>query len=203
MTDAAPTARPRPRARRTSPEQRRAQIIEAAVAVFGQQGYRQGSLKTVADEVGLTIQGLLHYFPTKEELLLAALEHRNGLMQRALEEEALTDGGLAACRSILRRNLENPGFMRLFVTLSAEATDPDHPAHEYFIRRYKTVHARFAQHVRADAAKGLLVEDVDPDAAAAKLIALMDGLQLQFLFRPEMDLLDAFEQAIAPLQAQA
>ncbi|MBV2155051.1 TetR/AcrR family transcriptional regulator [Kitasatospora sp. SUK 42] len=202
MTDVAPTARPRTRAPRTSPERRRAQIVEAAIAVFGQQGYRQGSLKAVADEVGLTIQGLLHYFPTKEQLLLTTLEQRNALTQAKLDEAIEAEGALGACRFVLRRNRDDPGFMRLFVTLAAEATDPEHPAHEYFLRRYETMHAQFAEHLRSEAARGRIAAGVDPGAAAASLIALMDGLQLQALHRPAMDMLDTFEQATRHLRAE-
>lgn len=203
MTDAAPPAPTRTRARRTSPEKRRAQILDAAIAVFGKQGYRQGSLKTVADEVGLTIQGLLHYFPTKEELLLAALDHRNRATQSGLDDALATGGSLESCRFILRRNLENPGFMRLFVTLAAEATDPEHPAHSYFLLRYQHTFATFAQQLRADAALGRLAPGVEPDTTAAHLIALMDGLQLQYLLRPALDLVGTFDRATAALRASA
>ncbi|WP_052372982.1 TetR/AcrR family transcriptional regulator [Amycolatopsis taiwanensis] len=204
MTDiAASRVGVRTRAKRSTPEQRRLQIIDAAVSVFGRQGYRQGALKTVADEVGLTIQGLLHYFPTKEELLLAALHHRNALdrenLQRVLEE----GGVVAVTRYILQRNVEHPGFMRLFVTLAAEATDPDHPAHEYFVERYTRVFSYAGEAIQADVRKGAIRPDVDADALAEQLVALMDGLQLQALLRPEMDLLAAFDRAVAALVTPA
>lgn len=174
--------------------------MDAAIAVFGRQGFRQGSLKTVADEVGLTIQGLLHYFPTKEELLLAALDHRNELGREEFDE-ALAAGALAACRHILQRNVDNPGFMRLFVTLAAEATDPEHPAHQYFLARYEATHSMLAQQFRSDASQGRLAEGVDPGSVSVEVIALMDGLQLQALLRPDMDVVAEFERAVTPLRA--
>lgn len=198
MTDQSTPTR-RTRAARLHPEERRAQILDAAVAVFGRQGYRQGSLKTVADEIGLTIQGLLHYFPTKEELLLAALERRNEADQEALDAAYASGGMLESCRHILRRNLERPGFMRLFVTLAAEATDPEHPAHDYFLRRYRGAAGQFKDYLRRDIRAGRLTPDLDIDDAASQVIALMDGLQLQYLLRPGFDLIAAFDAAVAPL----
>jgi len=198
MTDQSTPTR-RTRAARLHPDERRAQILDAAVAVFGRQGYRQGSLKTVADEIGLTIQGLLHYFPTKEELLLAALERRNEADQEALDAAYASGGTLESCRHILRRNLERPGFMRLFVTLAAEATDPEHPAHDYFLRRYRTAVVQFRDYLRRDVRAGRLAPDLDAEDAASQVIALMDGLQLQYLLRPGFDLIAAFDAAVAPL----
>ncbi|MFD6700943.1 MULTISPECIES: TetR/AcrR family transcriptional regulator [unclassified Microbacterium] len=198
MTDQSTPTR-RIRAARLNPEERRAQILDAAVAVFGRQGYRQGSLKTVADEIGLTIQGLLHYFPTKEELLLAALERRNEADQEALDAAYESGGMLESCRHILRRNLERPGFMRLFVTLAAEATDPEHPAHDYFLRRYRGAVLQFKDYLRRDIRAGRLTQGLDADDAASQVIALMDGLQLQYLLRPGFDLIAAFDAAVAPL----
>ncbi|WP_249026692.1 helix-turn-helix domain-containing protein, partial [Amycolatopsis pretoriensis] len=47
---------------------RRASIVRAAFEVIAERGYRGTSLAAVADRVGLTQQGLMHYFPTKEDL---------------------------------------------------------------------------------------------------------------------------------------
>ena len=44
--------------------QRRQQIVDAAVEVFSLAGYRKGSLRDVADKVGLCQAGLLHHFPS-------------------------------------------------------------------------------------------------------------------------------------------
>ena len=62
---------------RLTPEERITQILDAAERVFGESGFRQGSFKDVADAVGLTLQGVLHYFGTKEDLLRATLDRRN------------------------------------------------------------------------------------------------------------------------------
>src|SRR5579864_1680989 len=49
---------------------RRGQIVRAAAAVLGRQGYAETSLKDVAREAGVA-PGLLHYyFESKQELLL-------------------------------------------------------------------------------------------------------------------------------------
>lgn len=191
------------RARRTSREERRAQIIEVATDVFGRQGYRQGSLKDVADEAGLTTPGLLHYFPTKEALLMDVLRHRATDRQDARSRVYEESGLIAAGRFVLEENLERPGFMRLYVTLAAEATDPEHPAHDYFVERYELSHRWFAERISHDIAIGVLSASIDVDALTSQLVAVMDGLQLQKLLRPELDVLAVYDGIFAHLRAGA
>src|SRR5919107_1273183 len=56
---------------------RRAEILEAAMSVFGERGYANGSLQDIADRVGMTHAGVLHHFGSKEQLLIALLEYRD------------------------------------------------------------------------------------------------------------------------------
>ncbi len=55
-------------------EDRREQIIEAAVRVFAQKGFDKATNKDVAQEAGITAGLIYHYFKSKEDLLKAALE---------------------------------------------------------------------------------------------------------------------------------
>ena len=50
------------------------QIIEAATVAFARRGYAGASLREIADEVGVTVPGLLRHFASKEELLTAVLD---------------------------------------------------------------------------------------------------------------------------------
>lgn len=166
--------------------------------VFGRRGYRQGSLKDVADAVGLSVQGVLHHFPTKQRLLMATLDHRTTLRSARMAAIREADGVVAVMRYLLADNLANPGLMRLIVTVSAEATDPDHPAHDYFVQRYRVVHDDLRSAFAAERVRGR-GPDLDPDAAASLLVAIADGLQLQRLLRPDLDLLAEFDTLTSTL----
>ena len=179
--------------------ERRAQILDAAIEVFGQQGYRQGSLRDVADAVGLSVQGVLHHFPTKEALLLETLERRSTVRRERTDKILAEQGVFPLMRFFLEENLARPPLMRLFVTLAAEATDPSHPAHSYFVKRYVATHDVVRTAYLAAVAAGQAV-DIDADVAAEQIIALCDGLQLQFLLRPGMDLLSAYDVAVDHLR---
>lgn len=52
-------------------DRRRAETVERAAAVFARRGYDQTSMQQLADELGIAVGGLYHYFPGKERLLIA------------------------------------------------------------------------------------------------------------------------------------
>src|SRR5690349_23420538 len=56
---------------------KRRDILDQAMALFGEVGYRGASLREIAARCGLSHPGLLYHFPTKEALLLAVLGHRD------------------------------------------------------------------------------------------------------------------------------
>jgi AcrR family transcriptional regulator len=55
-------------------DERRARILDAAVAVFSRRGYRAASMNDVAAHVGLSKPALYHYVSTKQDLLVAVYE---------------------------------------------------------------------------------------------------------------------------------
>lgn len=61
---------------RRRPGQRRAEILAAATEAIASKGFRGTSLADIALVVGVSQPGLLHHFPSKEQLLLAVLEQR-------------------------------------------------------------------------------------------------------------------------------
>jgi AcrR family transcriptional regulator len=52
----------------------RERILDSAMKVFGQHGYRLASMELVAQETDLTRQALYHHFPSKEALFRAVVE---------------------------------------------------------------------------------------------------------------------------------
>ena len=58
-------------------EDRREQIIDAAMRVFAQKGFVRATNRDVAHEAGITTGLIYYYFKSKEDLLRAALEERS------------------------------------------------------------------------------------------------------------------------------
>jgi AcrR family transcriptional regulator len=57
------------------PDERPQELLDAALSVFAEHGYRTTTLDQVAEAAGVTKGTIYHYFSTKEELLLRAIEH--------------------------------------------------------------------------------------------------------------------------------
>jgi len=161
---------------------RRHEILSAAVEVFSAAGYHKGSLRDVAERVGLSQAGVLHHFPSKHHLIEAVLAWRDDESRRRFRAGA---SGLATIRDLVDLvdyNQNTPQLIELYATLSAEATTPDHPLHDYFVKRYADVVAFVQNSLEHAAAVGDLRPDVDPAPAARCVLALMDGLQIQWLY---------------------
>jgi hypothetical protein len=97
---------------------------------------------------------------------------------------------LEAYVGTIRHNSQVPGLVQLFARLSAEATDPESLAHEYFATRYATLREYIAASIRAMQSGGTLAADVDADAVARIFIAVSDGLQTQWLIEPNFEMAD-------------
>src|SRR6476469_2572207 len=127
---------------------RREQIIDAATAVFAEYGYAGGSVRTIADRIGVSPASLLQHFGSKEGLLMAVLAE----WDRHTVEASLTDvTGLDYFRrlpGVMATHLENRGLLELFSTIAAEASSPTHPAREFIQRRYTHNLATLAAHLQ-------------------------------------------------------
>jgi AcrR family transcriptional regulator len=171
----------RPLRRRARPEERRAEILTAARDVFAERGDRGASLAAVADRVGLTQQGVLHYFPSKDALLIEVLRRRDA-MDKATD--ANEPAGLHDVERLVAFNATQPGIVQSFTVLSAESVTENHPAKPFFVERYRDVRARIADAIRAEVGDDLPA-GLDAEGAASLLIAVMDGLQVQWLLSPD------------------
>ncbi|MFD5679083.1 TetR/AcrR family transcriptional regulator [Streptomyces bacillaris] len=186
---------------RARSEERRAGILRATLEVIAERGYRGATLGAVAERVGLTQQGLLHYFPTKEALLVAVLEDRDrwdtGGGGRGGEDGAWR---LELLGSLVEYNAMRPGIVQTFSALLGESVTEEHPAREFFTRRYTQVRAGMAATLRAEYGE-MLPGGLTPERAAVLLVAVMDGLQYQWLLDPEaVDMPGAFEDFLGLLR---
>jgi AcrR family transcriptional regulator len=164
---------------------RRDDIITAAAALYGEVGYHGASLREIAKRVGITHAGLLYYFPTKEALLAAVLERRDA--EDSAREQLHGSPGLDMMRrfiTLAEHNVRHPGIVDLYSRLAAEAMARDHPAHDYFVRHYRRAYDDVRESFEVMAGRGELREGIDPGLAALSFIALMDGLQVQWLTMP-------------------
>lgn len=183
---AMPTAPAPARRQYAKTAQRRADIVDAAMSVFSARGYHGGSLRDIARELDLSLTSVVHHFPTKSALLEAVLDHSDD--QAPWVEQSMRDVGVK--ESVLRLwefNTGHPELLRLLAIMAAEASAPDHPAHDWFVLRYQRVVTGFAKGVEYDRTLGRITTVDDAVDIARAVTASWDGLQLQWLLDPGYD----------------
>jgi AcrR family transcriptional regulator len=182
--------------------ERRDAILAAANEVFAKRGFRGASLATIAKHVGMSEPGLLHHFASKEDLLLEVLKLRDQHDdERIAQARAAHAGPLEVVLELCRQNQERPGIVRLFTILAAESVDDDHPAHEWFLARYGDRRAVLADRLANAQRDGDIDAALDPESVASQILAMFDGLQLQWLLDPgAVDMTAVFEDFLSRLR---
>lgn len=192
------TTRRQPRSR---PETvaRRKEILKAALEVFGSKGYANGTLIDIAEHVEMTHAGILHHFGSKNQLLLEVLTYRDQSDVEGLEEQHIPDG-IDLFRHLVSTafvNARRAGIVQAFVVLSAESVTENHPARDYFEARYRTLRAEAQQAFETVCTERGIATPTTISYASSSILAVMDGLQVQWLLDPtNLDLGAASEFAI-------
>ncbi|MER6960110.1 TetR/AcrR family transcriptional regulator [Streptomyces sp. NPDC000618] len=195
------TSQRKPRGPYRKSAERREQILQAAYEAIDEHGER-ASLQDIADRVGVTQPALTYYFPTRDDLLLAVLERRD-VMGKAASTGAAVEGasmveGMAASA---RHTTNHPGLAKLYVTLSAAATDPESPAHSYFHDRYRTIASEVTRDFEEQQRTGVIRADEPAEHLARVVLAVLDGLQIQWMHDPTVDIAaiaETFTRMLAP-----
>uniref|UniRef100_UPI000FDB1F6A TetR/AcrR family transcriptional regulator n=1 Tax=Microbacterium sp. CPCC 204701 TaxID=2493084 RepID=UPI000FDB1F6A len=145
---------------------KREEILGRALDVIASEGYSGASVKELADAVGLSQAGLLHYFDSKEELFTEILRKRDELDVAAFgagtaEAPAIEDVRDGYLR-IVAHNADVPGLVQLYARLSVAAADPGHPAHAFFADRGRALRTVFAGAIARAQAAGTVTDRADP-----------------------------------------
>lgn len=90
--------------------------------------------------------------------------------------------------TLLERNQTDPEWVAFYSGSLAEALRVDHPAREFFTFRYRLFRASLAQSLRNAAEDGTIRADVPAPELAALIIAVLDGLQQQWLYDADLDM---------------
>lgn len=161
---------------------KRDEILTVALSLFTEKGYGKVSMREIARESNLSQAGLLHHFPTKEQLFLEILRRRDDRDGDEVERAGHQGDHLVG---VVERNAAEPELVRLFITMSAKSFDPDSGVREWFVERYQWLRTEVERDIRSLQARGELTPDLDVIEAASLLIAAADGLQVQWLLEPD------------------
>lgn len=175
--------------RSAAAQERLDQIVQAAVKIINVRGFNGMSLQAVADEVGITQAGVLHYVGNKQGLLVEVIQHYYKRSSNTNDYLMLfTKGGTFEgqlpkipeyLRLIVAENYNQPELVMLFQTLNTEAMSPDSPMHDYF-----NDYSRDATHPSMIPAWSV-PDGVDAEETLSCALAAMYGLEGRWLARPD------------------
>ncbi len=173
--------------KRVDHEERRRQIADALLRTAAARGLHATGMREVAAEAGVSLRLVQYYFGTKEELLLAGMQH----LAARFGERAMTrirrikeTGGEARPRdviaAILAEALPADNERRTFAVLNAAyfalALTDRALAIAPLVKNTNAVIDVVAAQLRAARAAGDTPAHLDPDAEALSLLAMSAGL---------------------------
>jgi len=180
------TSRVRPRR-----EDVRAQILEAAIAVFYREGYGAASIQKIAAEAGFTKGAVYSNFDSKQALFGAIMRARFSEASLAVLEgiTPTSDGwhaAVAQAATLLARHIETLGSLHALVIEFALQASRDPEAREVYLELRRAQKLELAEGLRTRAASLGLSQGIDFDQVAATILALVSGLTLERIIDPEL-----------------
>ena len=158
------------------PDERPQEILDAALTVFAERGYRNTRLEDVGEAAGVTKGAIYHYFANKEDLLLRAIEQRSEEAFGRIEEivRDKTAPVSTRLRLVVRRWFGSVTKERLaVVTLLLQGIAHEAPqAFRRWLAGGPTAAMRLiATLVREGQERGEFRPDADADVAARLLVS--------------------------------
>jgi TetR/AcrR family transcriptional repressor of bet genes len=169
-------------------EERRAELGAAVWRLASRDGLEAVTVRRVAEEAGWSTGAVVHYFSDKEELLLFAFRTVADRVGRRLAAAAeRTDEPLELARTWLVQGLpldaERQAEVRVwFAFLGLALARPELARAQRLT--YRAWRGRVAALLQEAQRRGQIRADVDCSAAAAALVAVVDGLAVQATFEP-------------------
>ncbi|HEY2642407.1 MAG TPA: helix-turn-helix domain-containing protein [Galbitalea sp.] len=165
---------------------KREEILQEALRAYAEADSSGPSLRAIAARVGLSERGLLHYFSSRDELLVAILAARDVVGRKVFNMDGPIEEMVGAQTNVTL----TPGLVRLFLEMAVAAPDRSHAAHDFFTSRNSrlrgTLERMFVRSAERDDIPAPPQESTE--FAARMLVAASDGLQLQWLLDPSIDL---------------
>jgi AcrR family transcriptional regulator len=185
----------------TAPDNTRDRIILAGLRLFAAKGYQSTSIVDLLQEADAHSGSFYHFFPTKQDLLLAVLKtYRDGIepMLLAPAWDGILDpiAKVFALLAVYRRALENSGctYGCPIGSLALELHEPDPPVRELLSMNF----SGWVSHIRAclDAAGSRLPRSVNTEQLAMFVLTTMEGGVMQARTHRA---LSAFDASVASL----
>lgn len=170
---------------RLTQKQRRAaterRLLDAALALIAQSGSRSVSTAQIGAAAGYSRGIVTHQFGSKQELLQRAAQHAQELL-----DISPVASGLAWMLELIDRYFSYAGepSMRAFLLMWGEAVANDENVRDIYAERDGWFRTLISEAVVDGMKEGSVREDVDSEAFAYLLVALLRGSVMQLMLAP-------------------
>jgi AcrR family transcriptional regulator len=170
-----------------SPAARRTAIIDAALAVMRRKGIAATTVRDVAQEMG-TSPGLVHhYFASMDELLATAFELAAGEGYETTKAAiAGADDPVDRMRAVFSTYTRTEQDWAFQLWLDAWAEASRRPVLRDTSQRLNVAWQQMIVEVISDGVAADVFACADPEAAAWRIMSLLDGLALQTVAHPQV-----------------
>ena len=172
----------RPGRPKAGSEDKKARILAEALTLFSTRGYVATSLADIARASDISKAGLLHHYSSKDQLLAAVLDERDRrTMSRLPDGDEGAEAALDAWVEMVAHHQRHPDGVALYTAMSAAVIDASHQAHPWFRQHLMATIEYLVGALERGKAAGEVLPDAPSEQIARKLVALSDGLQVQWL----------------------
>ena len=184
-------------------EDRRNQILNAAVATFSRNGFHQTTIEDIRLEAGLSRGAVYHYFKSKEDIIDAIRERSARQAEAIIVSSAETDDAESDLLNLIDAtvlNMVSPTSVdanRLAMFLWAESL-VNKRIMDGQLPSFKPYLALLAESVIKAQEAGQVDQGLDPQAAARLIAGAVMGLQIQLSWEPDTDI-EASRQALTSM----
>lgn len=162
----------------------RESIVKAATELLDADGYRGVSMDDVARKVGLQKSNLFHYYPTKEELVMAVLERAARERRESIVRQLAAAGdpikviekGFAECAAAMEKDGCEKGC--LIGNMAQEMSGQCKKIRETISEHLSWWSGALADYLKKHKAAGYFKKDFDPAAGGTAIVALIEGAML-------------------------
>jgi AcrR family transcriptional regulator len=173
---------------RTYPERQEA-ILKAACGVFVRDGFHSASMKDICAAAGMSPGSVYRYYPSKDALIEALIASDRARWLSAMDEIPVAKGLLPALEVLAEiglRDLEDRGFLKLWVETTAEASRNRRVANR-LSESCRVLQDRLATLIRSAQETGSIESETDPQTLSCLIFAAFDGLILRATFDRDLD----------------
>ena len=175
-------------------ESRRGQIMAAAIACFSEKGYHKTSMRDICKQAQLSAGAVYHYFKSKDEIIEAVAEMGQEMNQQVFESAKNSTDNI---NTRVEKNLDNyRDFLkqpmgqqcnRADIMFAAEALVNPH-LETLGTRSYESIMSHLLELAEEWQKSGEINRALDSEAVAKVMFAVVQGLQLQTVIDPDMDI---------------